>query len=111
VLARQIESLGVKGRLTAIVGMLGDKDVAAFAGALDPVVDTWIAVGVGASRRTAPEALAGRIANATGKPCLIADDVEAALNHADGATAVGDRILVTGSFYIVGPALELLAAD
>lgn len=111
VLARQIASLGVEGRLTAIVGMLGDKDVEAFAGALDPVVDTWIAVAVGTSRRTAPETLAGRIANVTGKPCLIADDVEAALIHADGRAAVGDRILVTGSFYIVGPALELLAAD
>lgn len=111
VLARQIASLGVEGRLTAIVGMLGDKDVEAFAGALHPVVDKWIAVGVGASRRTAPEALAGRIANVTGKPCLIADGLEAALDHADGGATGGDRILVSGSFYIVGPALELLAAD
>lgn len=110
-LARQLANLGIEGRLTAIIGMLGDKDIEAFASALVPVVDTWIAVGVGASRRAAPEVLAGRIANVTGKPCLIAEDVETALSHADAGATDRDRILVTGSFYIVGPALELLAAD
>jgi dihydrofolate synthase/folylpolyglutamate synthase len=111
VLAGQLAVLGNEGRLTAIVGMLGDKDVEAFAGALEPVVDRWIAVSVGGSRKAAPEALAGRIANVTGKPCLIADGVDAALDQADRGTAGGDRILVTGSYYLVGPALELLAAD
>jgi dihydrofolate synthase/folylpolyglutamate synthase len=111
VLARQIATLSIEGKLTAIVGMLDDKDVEAFTRALDPMVDVWMAAGVDASRAAAPDALAGRIANVTGKPCLVADGVESALTHAGDRAAGADRILVTGSFYIVGPALDLLAAD
>ena len=111
VLSAQLAELGVQGRLTAIVGMLMDKDVEGFAQALDPSVDAWIAVPAGAARSAAPDLLAQRIAGATGKPCLVSDSLERALEHADSRASEGDRTLVTGSFYVVGPALESLRAD
>lgn len=111
VLSEQIADLAPDGRLTAVVGMLADKDVEAFAGALADVVDDWIAVTVGAGRAEPADSLASRIANSTGKPCLAIDSMETALGTADNRAARGDRILVTGSFYVVGPALEWLATD
>lgn len=108
VLAGLIEALEVQGRVTAIVGMLADKDVAEFIGALEPNVDEWIAVSAGGSRGQPAHELARDIANVSGQHCLIIPDLGNALKHAGQSAKSSDRILVTGSFHVVGPALEWL---
>mgnify|MGYP001826911111 FL=1 len=95
-------------RTIAIVAMLDDKDVDGFARALDEHVDLWIATTASGARALPAGELARRVANVTGRPCLIADAHRDALQVAEKEAATGDRIVVTGSFYLVGPVLQRL---
>ena len=95
-------------RTIAIVAMLDDKDVEGFARVLDVHVELWIATTASGARALPAGELARRIANVTGRPCLIADSHEDALEVAETEAATGDRIVVTGSFYLVGPVLQRL---
>jgi folylpolyglutamate synthase/dihydropteroate synthase len=88
--------------------MLDDKDVEATVRVLDDHVCLWIATTAESGRAIAAGELARRIANATTRPCLIANSAEEAMQSARRAASGNDRILVTGSFYVVGPVLEWL---
>jgi dihydrofolate synthase/folylpolyglutamate synthase len=99
---------GHDGRTIAILAALDDKDVEGIVGPLDEHVDLWIAATAGSHRALPAAELARRVANATGRPCLIADSPEAALAQARREAGKDARILVTGSFYIVGPVLQAL---
>lgn len=99
---------GYDGRTIAILAALDDKDVEGIVGPLDEHVDLWIAATAGSHRALPAAELARRVANATGRPCLIADSPEAALAQARREAGKDARILVTGSFYIVGPVLQSL---
>ena len=108
VLADTLAADGETGQTVAIVGALDDKDVEGIVTALDSRVDLWIAVTADSPRAIAAGELSRRIANATGRPCLIADTLDDALKNARAESSSGDRILVTGSFYLVGPVLDEL---
>lgn len=92
----------------AVIGVLDDKDVEGLVTPLDPHVDHWIAVAANSPRAIPAAELARRIANRTGRPCLVAASLDAALERVQRDSAENDRILVTGSFYLVGPVLERL---
>ena len=109
VLAGQLRARASPGRLTAVIGMLADKNVEEFVSTFAPLVNEWIAVGIGGSRGGAATPLAQKIANHCTKPCLIMEDMEAAFRIAGERSEKDDTVLVTGSFYIVGPALEWLS--
>lgn len=94
----------------AIVGVLDDKDVEGIVAPLAPLVDAWIAIDAASPRAIDAAELARRIANQTGKGCLIAATEDAALAHARNLAGPGGRVLITGSFYTVGPILERLSA-
>jgi len=94
----------------AIVGMLDDKDVEGVAAPLAGIVDHWIAVTAASPRAIDAAELGRRIANATNKACLIADTHKAAIDNAREFAGGDGRVLVTGSFYVVGPMLERLSA-
>lgn len=96
------------GQTWAIVGILDDKDVEGIAAPLNATVDHWIAVAANSPRAIAAEELARRIANACNRPCQIAESIDDAIDFARRNAAGNDRILVTGSFYLVGPALRNL---
>jgi dihydrofolate synthase/folylpolyglutamate synthase len=108
VLAEQLEEHNNGGKVTAIVGMLADKDVAGVIAPLNDFVDNWIAVGVASSRAESAAELSRKIANETMKPCLIAESTSDALQLAEARSTAEDTVLVTGSFYLVGPALDWL---
>ncbi len=93
----------------AIVGILDDKDVEGIIGPLAARVDNWIAVTASSPRAIDAAELARRVANATGKACLIADSPDIAIERARVMAESGD-VLVTGSFFTVGPVLERLSA-
>jgi len=97
-----------KGSTTAIIGMLDDKDVEGVVAPLDCQVDRWICVAADSHRALPAAELARRVANACNRPCLVADSLDAALESAQRDAEISDRILVTGSFYLVGPVLDLL---
>jgi dihydrofolate synthase/folylpolyglutamate synthase len=94
----------------AIVGILDDKNVEGIVGPLAALVDRWIAVTAASPRAIEAAELGRRIANATGKACLIADSAEQAIANAREMAGSEGRVLVTGSFYTVGPFLERFSA-
>ena len=108
VLGESLAAMERNGRITAIVGMLADKDVQGIVAPLSNLVDSWIAVPVEGTRAEPAATLGKKIANCSMKPCLIVDAISDALEFADRRAAQEDMILVTGSFYAVGPALEWL---
>jgi len=108
VLGATLPAINASGRLVAVFGVLADKDVDGIVAPLCDAVDTWIAVPADSTRALAPEALAARVANHCDKPCRIADSIAAGLALAASLTSADDPILVTGSFYTVGPALACL---
>ena len=108
VLAETVGSSDDDAMTVAIVAMLDDKDVESTIALLDSVVDRWVAVSAD-SPRAIPAAELGRIiANVSNKGCLVAGSLAEALDFARELTSAEDRILVTGSFYLVGPVLERL---
>jgi dihydrofolate synthase/folylpolyglutamate synthase len=108
VLADELRADAGDGKTIAIVALLADKDVDAVISALADQVDVWAAVTAANSRAIDAEELSRRIANLTNKACLAAASLHDALDYARTICAANDRILVTGSFYLVGPVLEAL---
>ena len=108
VLGASLAAMAHDGRITAVVGMLADKDVQGIVKPLSHLVNSWIAVPVEGTRAEPAAALAKTIANCSMKPCLIVAAISDALDFADRRAAQDDMILVTGSFYAVGPALQWL---
>ncbi|MFQ6006504.1 MAG: bifunctional folylpolyglutamate synthase/dihydrofolate synthase, partial [Woeseia sp.] len=92
----------------AVIGVLADKDIDGIVSPLAGHVDTWVAVTAGHARAVAARELAAHIANLTDRPCLAADGVPEAMQYAHDSAGDDDVILVTGSFYAVGPALQWL---
>ncbi|MBT8136479.1 MAG: bifunctional tetrahydrofolate synthase/dihydrofolate synthase [Gammaproteobacteria bacterium] len=96
-------------RTIAVVGMVKDKPVEAFATALDSVVAEWVAVSDGHPRSLPPPELAARLESCVAGPVSSADSIENGLVQAAAAAAGRSRILVSGSFHVVGPALHHLS--
>jgi dihydrofolate synthase/folylpolyglutamate synthase len=107
-LAASLRQLGARASV-AIVGILDDKIVEGIVGPLAAEVDNWIAVTAASPRAIDAAELARRVANETGKACLIAESLDTAIENADAIAGTGGRTLVTGSFYTVGPLLERLS--
>jgi dihydrofolate synthase/folylpolyglutamate synthase len=109
VLSRHLANNAPAGKTVAIIGMLADKDQTGIISPLETHVDVWVAVTASGGRAALPAGeLAASIARACDKPCLIADSLADALQYASDQTTDRDLILVTGSFYVVGPALKWL---
>jgi dihydrofolate synthase/folylpolyglutamate synthase len=106
VLAANLAARACTGRTLCVTGILGDKDIAAIAAALDPVVDDWILCGIGAPRGLLASSLAARSPLFAG--ALQAVDVAAGMRLAAQRARPSDRIVVCGSFLAVAPAMQLL---
>lgn len=94
----------------AIIGILDDKNVEGIVGPLAESVGSWIAMTASSPRAIDAAELARRTANETGKACLIADTPGMAIRSAGDMAGPGGVVLVTGSFFVVGPLLERLSA-
>lgn len=108
VLGQSLAEYGPTEPVTAIIGVLADKDAMGIVSALERHVDRWIAVRPASGRAVDPAALAALIANHCNKPCLIMETPSEALHHVEAHASENTLVLVTGSFYTVGPALEWL---
>ena len=104
-LALELAARETSGKTWALVGALDDKDIDGIVEPLNSEVDHWIAVTASSSRAVPADELARQLANRCGRPCRISESLDDALEYARRAAAENDRILVTGSFYLVGPAL------
>jgi len=96
-----------RARTFALIGLLRDKDAAAIAAALSPLIDRWIVCTLPGERGESAAQLAARLALSAGS-FELADSVEAGCERARAAARPGDRVVVCGSVYTVGPALRWL---
>jgi dihydrofolate synthase/folylpolyglutamate synthase len=108
VLAAALAARPCEGKSFAVAGMLADKDVAAVASTLDPLVDHWLLAGIDDE----PRGLDARALQARLPPLRgtieLATDTAAACARARALSSPRDRVIVFGSFYVVGPALQWL---
>ena len=105
VLARALRARRTAGRTIAVAGMLSDKDAAAVASTLDGVVDHWLLAGItDEPRGLSAAALQARLPPLRG-PIELTDTVAGACARARALARARDRVLVLGSFHVVGPAL------
>ena len=107
VLASELRSRPVHGRTIAVLGMLGDKDVAAVAAELDALIDTWVLCTIDEPRGLDATQLRARLGPVRGG-CESSPGVAQGCERARALAAPGDRVLVCGSFHTVGPALQWL---
>ncbi len=99
------------GRTIAVVGILGDKDSAAIAQLLHPLVDRWIICTIHEPRGLPAEELARRMkARAARERIELATSMEEGFAAAKALAVPGDRVIVCGGFNIVGSALRWLPA-
>jgi len=108
VLAENLRALPATGRTLAVCGILADKDAAGVASRLAASFDEWWLASTEGVRGTSGADLAQRIAPHVKAPLHIARDVAAACAGAWQAAALGDRIVIFGSFHTVGPAMDWL---
>lgn len=95
------------GRTFAVVGILADKDAYEIAAALESLVDHWILCSLPGARGSSASELAQRLRLPAAEVTL-ATSVEAGCEAARAAAVPGDRVIVFGSVYTVGPALQWL---
>lgn len=107
VLAEELRRRAPARRTVAIFGMLADKSVQDVTRMLDGLVDEWWLCPTGEGRGLDVAQLSGRMGTTRGvrRECV---SVEQACALALRETAAGERVLVCGSFHVVGPALRCL---
>jgi dihydrofolate synthase/folylpolyglutamate synthase len=108
VLNERLGTLQKSQETTAVVGMLADKEVSAFAMRLGDRVSRWVVCSVDDARAVSANGLAAGIKAVGGKAVDVCNTPDEAFEYAERITADGGRILVCGSFRIVGPALRWL---
>jgi len=101
-----IRALDPVPKTLAVFGAMRDKDLAAVVGPFVALVDEWYVGGVDSDRGADPAAIAAILDR------LGATRIEQFGSTADATRAAraarGNRVLVFGSFYSVGPAMEAL---
>lgn len=105
VLAEWLAARAPVKRTHAVIGMLEGKPVEALAATLAPQVDCWYAGGLPQTDRGLDgERLAARLPG----PAQAYPEIADALAAARAAARPGERILVCGSFYSVGAAMDAM---
>ena len=93
---------------TVVLGMLEDKDVTAVVACLRSKVERWIVTDVTASRGQTAADLAIKLAAEGVNAEVVADNAEAFELASDTAPS-NSRVLVCGSFFVVGPVMQWLS--
>jgi dihydrofolate synthase/folylpolyglutamate synthase len=110
VLARNLRDTPCGGRTLAVCGILADKDASGIAAELRDCIDAWWCVPTDSERGRSAVALAQTVEAQVAAPVEAADSIDAGCAAAFAAARPGDRIVVFGSFHVVGPVLDWLQA-
>ncbi|MBI9018191.1 MAG: bifunctional folylpolyglutamate synthase/dihydrofolate synthase [Phycisphaerae bacterium] len=95
--------------MVVIFGCCEDKDVDGMLQQLQYGADKVIFTRVKSPRSVDPDELVRRYTDLCGKMCQAGETLEEALEIAKPAISTGDLICITGSFYLVGQAKEMIA--
>lgn len=93
---------------TAVFGLLATKQADAVLQEIASVVDRWIVCSMPGCRAVSAQDLAATLAGIGSSVIDISETPEQGFDLAASVTGRGDRILVCGSFHMVGPALRWL---
>jgi dihydrofolate synthase/folylpolyglutamate synthase len=107
VLATNLRERPCGGRTFGVIGILSDKDIPAIGQALEPVFDHWILCSLAEPRGLPAQELAARLAPPA-KAIALADSVADGCELARRLAKPGDRVVVCGSFLVVGAAMQWL---
>jgi dihydrofolate synthase/folylpolyglutamate synthase len=110
VLARNLRDLPSGGRTLAVCGILADKDAAGVAAELKDCVHAWWCVTTDGDRSRSGASLAQTVKQEVAAPVEAADSTSAGCAAALAGAQPQDRIVVFGSFHVVGPAMDWLEA-
>lgn len=112
ILAANLSKLPGTGNTVLVLGMLKDKNHAAFMKELAPYIDNWYLATQDDSRGANSRDLAA-ILRTINSDAVISefDDLGSALKCARSVTGIGDRLIITGSFVIVGAALNIFGIE
>jgi dihydrofolate synthase/folylpolyglutamate synthase len=100
-LARTLAATPCPGRTLAVLGVLGDKDLAGMAAALTGQIDAWYVSAPAAGRGMPREQAEGELRRLGADPVLGFDRLAGALEAARAGAGPGDRIVAFGSFLTV----------
>ncbi len=101
-LNQRIKNEAVTGRIIILIGMMEDKDVAAFIRELDVQVDEWMVSNATTERAMAVDELAIKVRKAVKNQTVTGfSSILNAWESACGLATSDDLIVVTGSFHIV----------
>jgi dihydrofolate synthase / folylpolyglutamate synthase len=110
VLARNLRDLPSDGQTLAVCGILADKDAAGVVAELKDCVHAWWCVTTDGDRSRSGSSLAQTVKLAVAAPVEAADSASAGCAAALARAQPQDRIVVFGSFHVVGPAMDWLEA-
>lgn len=96
-----------RGRILMIIGIMEDKDIDGILRPLLPLASVLIFTAAPYGRAASAEVLASHAAS-QGYPSILSAGVSDALRKAEELYEPGDVIVVTGSFYTIGEAKEIL---
>ena len=103
----QLAELAIAGKVHAIFGILGDKDLASILDIIAPRVASWHLVDTPGPRGQSAAQLRVRLADqGIDRNLFTCGGVAKALESARSLAGAGDAILVFGSFLVVGEFLE-----
>lgn len=109
-MAESLSAQPVAGRTIGLCGFLADKDPVRVLQVLSGCVDEWVAAATDGDRALNDRELVERAATVD-IPMTAGGTVNQALARAARRAAVGDRVVVFGSFHVVGPALQWLSSQ
>jgi dihydrofolate synthase/folylpolyglutamate synthase len=108
VLRRSLDELPAPARTLAVFGAMFDKDIAGVLRQFADLVAEWHVAQVDTERGASLASLLEQVALLGRGPAHGHQDVAAACAAAEAAARPGDRVVVFGSFYTVGPAMAAL---
>ena len=103
VLGRFLQAHPVAGETWLVLGVMRDKALMPIIRALAAVTDHWVAVQSTEPRAMSSGELASRIESITDQRCRDGGSVLAGFRDARRRARDGDRVVVAGSFAVVGP--------
>lgn len=107
VFRRQLLRLPCIGRTHAVVGILQEKDVASMLAEMLDCVDTWHVANLNSPRNTPVEVLEDQLYRLDVASVSRYPSITAAYEQVCSHAAIGDRVIVFGSFYTVMEALQV----
>lgn len=107
-LSRHLAERPCSGRTYAVAGILRDKDIAGIGRALEAQIDCWILCTLPGARGCTAAQLASHLGSGINARAQRAESVASGCALAREAARPEDRVLVFGSFAVVGSALHWL---